>query len=106
MAIVNATNLTAAQIMQQVISALRNHRQALEVINDLFAWSSGISAADLTAAPINMPASDANAILGAIADAHAEVLIHTTGQPPGSYPQAASAYIYAASQNQVIGPTT
>jgi hypothetical protein len=105
MAIIGASNLTAAGILSQVARALINHRQALEVLNDLYAWSSGLSAADLTAAPISMSAADANALLSALADAHAEYVLHNTGQPPAAYPQAASSYMYAASQNQVIGPS-
>ncbi len=104
MPIINASNLSAATIMQQVTLALKNHRQALEVIEQLFAWSAGIAASDLEAAPIGMSATDATALLTAIADAHAEYLIHTTGLPPGTYPQPSSAYIYANSQNQFIGP--
>lgn len=105
MAIVNASNMTPQQIIGRAAQALVNHRQALQVLNDLYAWTSGITPADLTAAPIGMPAADAQALLTAIADARAEYLIHTTGLPPGTYPQPGSAYVYAASQNALIGPS-
>jgi hypothetical protein len=42
--------------------------------------------------------------LSAVADAHAEAILHSTGLPPDTYPQPASSYPYAASQSQVIGP--
>lgn len=104
MAIVNSANLSANQVMSLVQDALIRHRKALKDINDLYAWTSGVSAADLEALPGNLSAADANALLSAVADAHAEFLIHTTGQPPGTYPQAGSAYIYANSQTAVVGP--
>lgn len=97
-------NLNSGVIVNQAIAALKSHRQALNALNDLYSWSSGITPADLEAAPYNMTAADANALLSAIADAHAEYMIHATGQPPGTYPQASSAYVYSASQNQVVGP--
>lgn len=107
MAIINAENWTAGQIMARVSGALVNHRQAMEVLNSIYAWTSGITAADLEAAPPNGPGLsvvDANAVLTAVADAHAEYLIHVTGQAPSSYPQVSSPYVYAASQNALIGP--
>lgn len=102
MSIFNSSQLTAAVVAGQITQALKNHRAALEVLNDLFAWSSGLSAADLQG--IGFSAADATALLSALNDAHAEYLIHTTGLPPGTYPQPASAYVYQASQTQVIGP--
>ncbi len=104
MAVINAGNMSAAQVMARVAQALVNHRQALEVLNDMYAWSSGIPAADLEAPPLSMPAADAQALLTALADAHAEYQIHVTGLPPGTYPQPASAYTYGASQTALIGP--
>jgi hypothetical protein len=104
MAIFNAANTNPGVLIANVVQELKNHRAALDALNDRYAWSSGISAADLQAAPISMTAADANALLAAIADAHAEYLIHTTGTDP-SHPPAGPAYVYAASQNQVIGAT-
>ncbi len=99
----NATNLTAQEVAQNVQAVLKNHRNALDDISDLYAWSSGITAADLTA--IGFVTADAGVLLSAIADAHAEYLIHVTGLPPGTYPQPGSAYVYQSSQSLVIGPT-
>lgn len=105
MAIVNGGgNLNSAIIWFNIQAALKAHRDALSLINQEYAWASEISAADLEAAPFNMSASDATALLTAINDAHAEYLLYTTGLPPVSYPQPASAYIYQASQAAVIGP--
>ncbi len=105
MAIVNAENMTPAQLIQLVSQALVNHRQALNVLNELYKWTSGLSVADLTGAPIGMSATNANAILAAVADAHAEYLIHNTGQAPSTYPQVTGPYPYGASQTAVIGPS-
>jgi hypothetical protein len=90
------------QILNNVQSKLVQLRAALEAVNDLYGWASGVSSADLVG--IGFSQADANALLSAIADARAEYLIRTTGLPPGTYPQPASAYVYGASQNQVIGP--
>ncbi len=105
MAIVNGGgNLNSAVTWFNIQAALKAHRDALSLINQEYAWVSEISAADLEAAPFNMSAADATALLTAVNDAQAEYLIHTTGLPPGSYPQPSSAYIYQASQAAVIGP--
>lgn len=85
--------------VQQRLIALRN---ALQDVSALYDWSSGVAAADLVA--LGFSAADAATLQSAIADAHALALIYTTGQPPNTYPQAASAYVYASSQRQVIGP--
>jgi len=100
MAIVNSDNLNAGVIIGNVQAVLKAHRAALNAINDMWAWSSGVTAADLQAAPLNMT----QALLSAIADAHAEYLIHTTGLPPATYPQPPQAYVYANSQTAEIGP--
>lgn len=92
------TGVVAGSVQQKLI-ALRN---ALVSVQELYGWSSGVSAADLEA--IGFSAADANALLSAVADANALAQIYTTGQPPNTYPQAASAYVYASSQRQVIGP--
>ena len=99
----NATGLTAATVAQNVIAVLKNHRRALEDVSELYAWSSGIATADLQA--IGFSATDAAALLSAIADAHAEYLLYATGLPPSTYPQPARAYVYAATQSGVIGPS-
>lgn len=103
MPVFNASNANANVLVGNLQQALRAHQKALDTINSLYAWASGLAAADLVA--VGFSAIDATAFLSAIADAHAEYLIHTTGLPPSTYPQPASAYPYAASQNAVVGPT-
>jgi hypothetical protein len=102
MAIINASNMTSSQIMSIIQEGLGAHRAALERLQEIYAWTSSITAADLTGAPLNMPAADANAILAAVADAHGEYLIHTAGSDP-NHP-IAPPYVYAASQTAVLGP--
>ena len=102
MAIINSGGMTASQIIAIVQEALGAHRAALERVNELYAWTSGIAAADLEAAPLNMAAADANALLAAVADAHGEYLIHTAGSDP-NHP-INPAYVYAASQTALLGP--
>lgn len=103
MPIINASNMSASQILAIVQEALSAHRAALiRLGEEIYPWTSGISAADLEAAPISMPAADANALLAAVADAHGEYLIHTAGSDP-NHP-INPPYTYAASQTAVLGP--
>jgi hypothetical protein len=102
MAILNTNNLTQSQIVNNAISLLKQHRGILNDLAGYYAWSSGITAADLEA--LGLDAATAAGLLSAIADAHAEFQIHNTGLPPASYPQPASAYVYAESQDALIGP--
>jgi hypothetical protein len=103
MAIVNAENLTAGQIIAIVQEALSAHRAALiRLGEEIYPWTSGIAAADLEAAPINMPAPTANALLAAVADAHGEYLIHTAGSDP-NHP-INPPYSYGNSQTALLGP--
>lgn len=107
MAIINSENMTPGQLVANLVTLLKLHRQVLEQLNDYAAWASGVAASDLEQAPFNFSAVTANGILSAAADAHAEYLIHTTGQAPATYPQVPTAapgpYVYAASQNALIG---
>lgn len=98
----NSTNMTAQSVTQRVQALLRNLHDALDDVQSLYYWSSGLSQADLTA--IGFSAADASTILSAISDANAVSQIFRTGLPPATYPQPASAYPYMASQNQVVGP--
>ena len=104
MAIVNAENMSASAVMGMVQEALAAHRAALSRLNELYTWTSGIAAGDLQTLPGTMPLADANALLAAVADGHAEYLLHTTGLPPAAYPQPSAAYVYGQSQTGVIGP--
>lgn len=94
--------ITEAQVLQLTTQKLIALRAALDDVADLYKWASGLAVADLTTLGMSTPG--ANALLSAIADAHALSLIYTTGLPPSTYPQPASAYVYAASQATVIGP--
>lgn len=105
MAILNSGNLSQSFIVQRAIDILKQHRAILSQLNDYYSWSSGITAADLEGPPFNLDAATANGLLSAIADAHAEYLIHTTGQAPATYPQVTGTpYQYHASQDALIGP--
>lgn len=98
-----STQLTPAEVNNLIQQRLIALRSAINGVSDLYGWTSGLAAADLAAAS-GYSAGDAPTVLSAVADAHALAQIYSTGQPPGTYPQAASAYIYATSQRQVIGP--
>jgi hypothetical protein len=100
--IFNASQFNSGVIAGNVQARLIALREALHAVADLYGWSSGVSAADLEA--IGFSAADAGTLLSAISDANALAQIYATGQPPASYPQAAQAYVYAASQRQVTGP--
>ena len=95
--------VTAASINANAQSALLQLRAALARCSDMHSWLAAYSAADLVAAGVASTA-DANDILAAFADADALNQLYKTGQPPGTYPQAASAYVYANSTRVVIGP--
>lgn len=101
MAIVGASNLSPQQIFQQIIGALKAHRLALQACNDLYTWASGITAADLEAAPLNISAGDATAILNALADVHNEYVNYALGLP-AVLP--ATGYKYGATQFALTGP--
>lgn len=97
------TGLSPAQVQAQIIAALAAHRNALNVLQNLYRWSSGITATDMATAAGLSP-DDAQTYMSAIADANAEANTHYTGQPGGAYPAPVSDYPYAATQSQVIGP--
>jgi hypothetical protein len=94
--------MTQGQTLSLVQTKLTNLRAALDVVTDLYGWSSGVAVADLVA--LGFSSADATTLLSAIADAHALAQIYSTGQPPSTYPQAATTFVYSASQRQVIGP--
>jgi 5,10-methylenetetrahydrofolate reductase len=101
MAIFNASNLTTGVVAGNVVKVLVDVRDALDAAANLYRWSSGVALADLVA--VGFSSDDAQAILSAIADANAVNDFYLTGQPPPAYPQAASSYVYAASQARVTG---
>jgi hypothetical protein len=102
MAIFGAGNISIGQLVQQATSLLKSHRDILAAITNLHDWVSAQSTTDLEG--LGISAADLGALLAAIADAAAEAQIHNTGLPPSTYPQPASAYVYAASQRQIVGP--
>lgn len=104
MAIGFPAGVTQQFIVNNAQSKLANLRNALVACEQFYLWLSGLSAADLEAAPISLDATSATALLSAFADANALYQIFTTGLPPGSYPQPASAYVYGNSQRVIIGP--
>jgi hypothetical protein len=99
---INDPSLTGQQVAALITQRLTALRNAVDSINDLYGWTSGIALADLEG--LGLSAAWAGNLLSAAADAHALALIYSTGLPPGTYPQPSSAYVYAASQQQVMGP--
>lgn len=97
------TGLSTQQVSSLIQSKLAALRKALSDVEDLHAWSSGITATDMSAAA-GLSTADASTAMAAIADAAALKELYDTGLPPGTYPQPSSAYPYGASQRQVIGP--
>lgn len=95
--------LSQAQVVQLVQQKLSALREALNEVKDLYGWTSGITPTDFATAS-GYTLTDAGSVMAAIADANALASYYNTGEPPGSYPQAAAAYIYGASQRAVIGP--
>jgi hypothetical protein len=101
------SQIQAGQIAGNAVGKLVALRAALRDVNDLYAWTSSASLADLEAVPPAGPgliAADATMILTGLADANALWQFYATGLPPASYPQPPSAYVYGASQRAVIGP--
>ena len=94
--------ITQAYVTNNAQTKLAAVRNALENAENFYLWLSAYSLADLEAT--GFTAADAQDILSAFADVNALYQIYATGQPPGTYPQASSAYVYAASQRIVIGP--
>lgn len=98
-----STGLSTQQVNALVQSKLFALRKALEDVHDLQQWSAGVTLTDMETAT-GLSATDAGTLKSAIADASALGDYYDTGLPPGTYPQPASAYVYGASQRQVIGP--
>jgi len=104
MAVFNAQNASAAQIITQVQVALAQFRTALQVAGSLYGWSAGVALNDLTAAPPDGPGmaqADAQDLLSAIADANGLLALFTTGTDPRN---PGAGYNYGASVRRVIGP--
>lgn len=94
--------ITQAQVTQLTTQRMQALRDALNDVEDLYGWTSGLADTDLE--NLGFLAGDADTLLSAVADANAVAQIYSTGLPPGSYPQPSSAYVYAATQRQIMGP--
>jgi hypothetical protein len=95
-----------SQVIATAQNALVALRNSLKVCDDFHQWLSAYSAADLEAAPINLDAVSAAALLGAFADASALYQLYNTGalvSPPSGYTTPGT-YKFGASQRTVIGP--
>lgn len=97
-----SNGFTQAQTLTMIQGKLIQLRNSLDAVRDLYGWSSGVAASDLVT--LGFSSTDAATLLAAIADANAVAQVYATGLPPSTYPQPASAYVYAATQRQVIGP--
>jgi len=97
-----AAGVTQAYVNNTAQAKLAALRRALIDCQQFYLWLSAYATADLVA--LGFTSADAQDVFSAMADANALYQIYATGQPPGTYPQAASAYVYAASQRVVIGP--
>ena len=102
MAIFGAGNINAATLSQKTVNLCAQLVNVLQSVQDLYAWASGQTTEDLEA--LGLSAGDLQFIQSAMADANAVAEILFTGLPPGTYPQPASAYVYATSMRQIMGP--
>lgn len=96
--------ITSAYVVNNVQAKLAALRRALEDVADLQSWLAGLSQADLVA--LGISPNGASQIMSAVADANALAQIFESGMPPGTYPQPASAYVYANSIRACIGPVS
>jgi hypothetical protein len=96
------SGITQAYVTNNAQAKLAALRNALEDVENFYEWLSAYAESDLET--MGFTTADATAIFTAFADANALYQIYTTGLPPGTYPQPASAYVYAASQRVIIGP--
>lgn len=95
----NSANLQPGQVIERVSQSLVVVRNAMNVADNLYAWSSGISPGDLEG--IGMAAGDAQALLSACADTWGHAQLYRTGTDPRNPP---ANYNYGASQRLIIGP--
>lgn len=102
MAIFSAGNVSTTSIASRAVALCTNLRNDLQDLIELEDYLSAQADADLEA--LGFSASDLSMLRSAVADANALAQIYLTGLPPGTYPQPASAYIYATSMRAIIGP--
>lgn len=89
-------SVTVGQIQQKLVAL----RSAFEDYEDSYQWLSAYALADLEAAPLSLPATDAQAILNSLADAHD---LWMTAQGVSGWPTATLPYNFMASQRMVTG---
>lgn len=94
------STVTGIRLESKAITVLAALRSALEDCADLQSFMAALTPASFA----DLPLADAQAIFTAVADANALYRFYTVGQPPATYPQATSAYVYGSSQTAVIGP--
>lgn len=95
-----ATGLSQSQVqnlVQQRLIALRN---ALDDVQKLYGWTSGLSPADLSTAS-GWSTGDATGVQAAVADANGLAIIAQTGTDPRN---PGANYVYLASIRGVVGP--
>lgn len=93
--------ITASNVTTGAQARLMALRLALEGCEDFYQWLSAYSQSDLEAAPLSLPAGDAEDLLSAFADAHQEYMMHN-GE--AGFPTAQLPYNFSASQRVIIGP--
>jgi hypothetical protein len=96
--------ITEQYIINNAQAKLSALRDSLTDCEQFYQWLITNAQSDIEAAPISMDTASTSALFTAFADANALYQIYSTGLPPGTYPQPASAYTYATSQRVVIGP--
>jgi hypothetical protein len=86
------------QLIQQKFATMFN---ALEDLERVYLWLSAYSLSDLEAAPLNLPAADAQMVLNALADFNDWL---QTGQGTNGFPLPSLPYNFFASMRMVTGP--
>lgn len=99
MTVFNGDGKTAQSVTNSVQVRLGALRRALGDIEDLYAWTSGVSPADLATAT-GLSQSDAQSIFDAVADAHWVAVMYGGGTYTGQLP-----HNFSASQAAVLGPS-
>lgn len=102
MAVILST-ISGAEILGDAVNICKAVRDALAAAGQLQTYLAGLALTDLEGAPLNMSASDAQAVKSAIADAAGLNAVLTTGtdsRNPGA------GYVYLSSMAVLIGPKT
>jgi len=100
--------VTSQYVINNAQARLTALRRALEDCHDFNQWLSGVTLADLEAAPVSLDATSAQSLKNGFADADSLYQLYSTGaltSPPPGYTTPGS-YVFGASQRAVIGPLT